>query len=202
MPLIPPVMQGMIIAKAASQMIAGSKLPSLVNAICMGTCQYVLSVGTVQSTNVALGPGAGTQIGTIQGLVPSTMCNLMTMRATVAGLTGCDIAKLYSSVSFGVVMALKAVIVQGSIIGAGPGSGQGKILGLVPNALSGIIMGFEAAQVLSGQKLPAIISAAAFGICMHITINGIVQLTDIGAAAGPPAGPITVPVAPGIGRLM
>jgi hypothetical protein len=195
-------MQGMILAKAASQMVAGSKLPNLVNAICMGTCQYILSVSTVQSTNIALGPGAGTQMGRIMGLVPTAMSSMMLMKATASGLTGRDLNKLYSSVAFGVVQSMNMVIVQGSIIGAGPGSGQGKILGLVPTALSGIIMGMAAAQTIAGSKLQAIISAAAFGICTHIMSAGIVQLTDIGAAAGPPAGPVTIPVAPGIGRLM
>lgn len=201
MPLLPPVMQGMIQAKAASQVVVGSKLPALVSAISMATCQYVLVSSIVNSTNVAMGPGAGTQIGRIVGLMPNMMSKLMLMKAAASGISGRDTRKLFGSIAFGVCNAMKTVIMQGTIIGAGPGTGTGKIIGLVPTALSAIIMANAAARIIAGTKLPAISSAIAFGICTHILTNAIVTITDIGAAAPPPAGPVPVPAAPGIGRL-
>lgn len=202
MPLLPPAMQGLIQAKAASVALAGSKFMDLAGAIANASCQYILMSSFVNSTNIALGPGAGTQTGTIQGLTPSGMSALMLAKAASQGLAGRDIRKLFDAVSFGVCNAMKTVMVQGTVIGAGPGTGTGKIVGLVPTALEAFLYAQGLAKMLSGTKYTALISAIAFGVCNHIMTVGTAQLTDIGAAAGPPAGPVTIPAAPGIGRLM
>jgi len=202
MPLIPQAMQGLVQAKAASQLIAGSKLPSFVSGICNATCQYVISSSVVNSTNVAVGPGSGTQIGRIVGLVPNLMSTLMVAKAASSGLAGRDISKLCGSVAFGVCNAMQTVVMQGTIVGAGPGTGTGKILGLVPNVLSGLILAQMAGQTLSGSKLSSLASAIAFGICTHLLTTAIVTITDIGVASPPPAGPVPVPAAPGIGRFV
>ncbi len=202
MPLVPQTMKSFIIVKASSLTIAGDKLSYFVSAIASATCQYILSASTVNSTNIALGPGGGTQTGKVVGLVPSGMSALMMARATANGLSGRDLKKVFDSISFGVVNAMKAVVLQGTIIGAGPGTGTGKIIGLVPSALQNLIYAQSAFRLISGDKLRPILSAIAFGICNHIMSAGTVNATDIGAAAGPPAGPVTIPAAPGIGKLV
>ena len=202
MPLVPATMTGLIIAKASSLTIAGEKFPSFVSAISSATCQYILSVSIVNSTNIALGPGAGTQTGKVVGLVPSGMSALMMTKAAAAGLAGRDIKKIFDSISSGVINAMKSVLLQGTIIGAGPGTGTGKISGLVPSALQNLMRAQCALKLISGDKLGSILSAIAFGICNHIMSAGTVNATDIGAAAGPPVGPITIPAAPGIGKLV
>ena len=202
MPLVPATMTGLIIAKASSLTIAGEKLSYFVSAISSATCQYILSASIVNSTNIALGPGAGTQTGQVVGLTPSGMSALMMAKAAAAGLTGRDIKKIFDSISTGVVNAMKTVLLQGTIIGAGPGTGTGKILGLVPSVLQNLMRAQCALRLISGDKLGSILSAIAFGICNHIMSAGTVNVTDIGVAAGPPAGPISIPAAPGIGKLV
>jgi hypothetical protein len=202
MPYIPTAMQSLIQAKAASTLVSGSKFPSIASAFSSGTCPYVLSASTVQSTNVAVGPGAGTQTGRIMGLNARAMSKTMLLKASSVGLSGRDLRKIFDAISFGVVQAANSIMIQGTIIGAGPGTGTGKILGLVPSALTSMILGQAAFRTISGSKLRSIVSSASFGICIHIMSVGTVQLTDIGAAAGPPAGPITIPAAPGFGRLV
>lgn len=202
MPLVPTVVSGATNAKAASLTLSGSKLSSLVSAISTAVCTYVLSVGTSTSTNIVLGPGAGTKTGRVVGLVSSSMAQLMKAKAAASGLAGRDISKLFNSISTGIVQGFQTVIVQGSVVGGGPGSGTGKILGLVPNALSGLIVAQGALRILSGRDLSKLASAIAFGACTHIMANGTVTFTCVGAAAGPPAGPVSVPAAPGIGRLV
>lgn len=202
MPLVPTTMKSLIIVKASSLLIAGDKLSHFVSAISNATCQYILAASIVNSTNIALGPGAGTQTGKVVGLVPSGMSTLMVAKATAAGLVGRDIKKIFDSISFGVVNAMKAVLLQGTIIGAGPGTGTGKIAGLVPSALQNLIYAQSAFRLISGDKLKSLLSAISFGICNHIMSVGTVTATDIGVAASPPLGPITIPAAPGIGKLV
>ncbi|RKY82316.1 hypothetical protein DRQ07_01665 [candidate division KSB1 bacterium] len=202
MPLISQSIKGLITLKASSKLLSGDKLSALVTAISNATAQYVLSAAIVNSTNIALGPGSGTQTGRISGLVPNTMSSLMMLKASSAGLSGRDIRKLLDAVSFGVVNSMKSVLLQGVIIGAGPGTGTSKITGLSTSALQKLILAQSFFRQISGNKLRALISAMSFGIINHIMLSGIVNITDIGVAASPPVGPVTIPTAPGTGRLV
>lgn len=202
MPIVPTAMSGLMMAKGASLTLSGTKLNSLTSGISSAVASYVLSASFVTSINNALGPGSGTFTGRISGLNPSTMSKLMSLKASALGLSGRDLSKLFNSVSFGVVQALKTAVAQGIVIGAGPGSGNGKILNLVPKALEAIIMAQLAAKVISGTKLKSLASAMATGICNHIMTSGRITTTCIGAAAGPPVGPVTIPTAPGNGKLI
>jgi hypothetical protein len=96
---------------------------------------------------------------------------------------------------------MTTVIMQGFVIGGGPGIGTGKIVGLVPIGLETLIFSQAIFRLISGSKIRDIISAIAFGICSHILSIGTVIITDIGAFTPPPIGPIPIPAAPGIGRL-
>ena len=130
------------------------------------------------------------------------MSSLMWLKAASYGLSGRDIKKLFDSVSFGVVNTTKSIVMQGTIIGAGPGSGTGKIIGLIPQSLEALIWAQSTFRLLSGNKLKALISSISFGICNHIMTNGVVTITDMGIVAPPPVGPVTIPAAPGIGRFV
>jgi hypothetical protein len=203
MPLVPFQMQSLIQLKAASLLMAGSKLPDIVSAVSAATCQYLIASSVVNSTNVVLGPGAGTQTGTVTGLVPQAMSSLMFLKATAQGLAGQDLPKLFDAISFGVCTSIMTtVVVQGTVIGGGPGMGTGKIIGLIPIGLETLIFSQAAFRLISGSKIREIISSIAFGICNHILSVGTVILTDIGAFAPPPVGPIPIPAAPGIGRFV
>lgn len=202
MPLIPSAIKGLTLLKASSKLMSGSKLPHLVSAVSSATSVYVLSVSTINSTNIALGPGSGTQTGRITALSPTGMSLLMMGVAAAQGLAGRDIRALFDSVSFGVVNSLKATLLQGTIIGAGPGTGTGKIIGLAPAGLKAQILGQSYFRLVSGDKLKALVTAMSFGICNHIMSAGTVVVTNIGVAASPPVGPVTIPAAPGIGKLV
>lgn len=184
-----------------SLLLTGDKFSSFVSAVSNATAQYVISASVVNSINTALGPGAGTFTGRISGLSASTMSSLMQIKAAASLLSGRDIKKLLDSVAFGVVQAMRSVVVQGTVIGAGPGTGSGRVYALVPTALEGLIIAQTSLRLLSGSKMRQLVSAIAFGICNHITTSGTITTTCIGAAAGPPAGPVTIPTAPGPGRL-
>jgi hypothetical protein len=205
MPYSSSAIKSFIQLKASSKLMSGSKLPDMVAAISGAASQYILSVSTVNSTNIALGPGVGTQTGRITALVPTAMSSLMMLKSASLGLSGKDIKKFYDAVSFGIVNATKSIVMQGTIIGAGPGTGTGKIAGLVPKGPKGLetfIWAQSTFRLLSGSKLRSMISCVAFGVCNHIMSTAVVTITNIGVAASPPIGPILIPAAPGIGRLV
>jgi hypothetical protein len=191
-----------MVAKGAGSLMTGEKFMPFVNATSTATCQYLMAAPIVMTTNMVIGPGAGTFTGKVIGCVPSAMTSLMMIKAAGFMLVGRDTQKLFDAISFGVCMTiLTTAIAQGSVIGGGPGAGQGKIVNLVPSALQSLIMTQLAGVTLMGEKTFQIIGAIAFGICTHIMTAGTVVTTCIGAFAPPPVGPIPIPAAPGPGRL-
>lgn len=202
MPLPPPLMSSQMVAKGTLLRLTGSKYSSLVGQISKAASSYILASSIVISTNKVVGPGAGTYVGRLSGVNANAMSQKMKQKATLKQLTGKDIGKLFDAISFGVVNTLKVAVSQGSVVGGGPGSGSGRIQGLIPSALQPIITNLLRGTLINGEKLDSLSNAIATGICNHITQSARINTTCIGAAAGPPAGPVTVPAAPGPGRLV
>jgi hypothetical protein len=200
MPFLPQPMSALIQIKAGSQLIAGGKLPAMVSAMSSAICQYFLTAPVVNSTNNVLGPGAGTQVGRIKGLTPSKMASYMMTKAMSKNIVGKDLERLCKSVATGVVNSLNLVVIQGAVIGGGPGTGTGRVYNLVPSLLTAMIMAQESFKLIGGSKLKDMISAMSFGLCTYLMTFGSVDFVCIGAAAPPPAGPVPI-VAPGVGRL-
>ena len=202
MPIVSSFMSSQMQLKSSSVTVSGSKFSGIVSAVSNAVASYVPSTAQVQSTNIVVGPGAGTFTGRVSGLSAPVMSKLMQLKAAIAGLTGRDIGKLCDAVSFGVIQAMRQVTVQGTVVGGGPGSGNGKILALVAKSLEPIIIANLSAKILMGSKTKDLISAIAFGVCNHIMSAGTITTTCIGAFAGPPTGPVTIPAAPGMGKLV
>ncbi len=202
MPFVRSAMTGLMMAKAMSQSVHGAKLLPQVSAVSSAVCTYFSTAPFVTSSNFVTGPGAGTYIGRIVGVVPKAMSSLMLLRAAASGIVGRDTRRFFDAVSFGVCQTLlTTVTVQGTVIGGSPGAGQGKIMNLVPTALQQLIFLSLSSKKLTGTKTMAISSAMAFGICNHVMSAATVVTTCIGVSTPPPAGPVPVPAAPGPGRL-
>lgn len=195
-------MKGLVQAKSASKLLSGDKLSPFVSAASSAAMSYIKSTGTITSTNNALGPGSGTFIGRISGVSDKSMSNIMNLKAASSQMSGRDIKKLFDAISFGVAQAMKTSISQGTVVGAGPGTGNGKILGIMAKPLATAIMAQMGVKFLNGDKMRAMTNAVATGIQTHILSSARVSTTCVGAAAGPPAGPVTIPTAPGTGRFV
>ena len=153
MPLVPTFMSSQMRIKGNSLLISGDKFSPFVSAVSNATASYITSSAVVNAINSALGPGSGTFTGRISGLSSSTMSNLMRIKASSALLTGRDIKKLLDSVAHGVVQSMNTVVVQGVVIGAGPGTGNARVLALVPTALENLIIAQMSAKILTGDNL-------------------------------------------------
>lgn len=203
MPFVPSTMTGLILSKAAFSKMAGQKLMPIITAVSSATCSYIPTSAVVLTTNVVLGPGAGTYTGKVVGCIPSLMSSLMMTKAAMGGLTGKDMKKLFDAISFGVCQVmLTLAMAQGTVIGGGPGAGQGKITNLIPSVLQQLIIVNMGGKKLFGAKTVILAGAIAFGICNHIMTTGTVITSCIGTFTPPPFGPVPIPAAPGPGRLI
>jgi hypothetical protein len=192
-----------MLQKASSLGLAGTKLPFEFQAISSAVCSYLPTSAVVNSVNIVLGPGTGTWTGKVVGCVPDAMSSMMLLKASAAMTVGTGTKKFFDSVSFGVCQTiLTTVMAQGTVIGGGPGSGTGKILGLIPAALESLIVAQLGGDVMVGSKTSPVIAAIAFGICNHIMTAGTIPTICVGVFAPPPAGPIPIPGAPGPGTLV
>jgi len=203
MPFVSIANSSLILAKGMSSKLTGTSFNPLISAVSSSFCTYMVSAPIVTSTNMVLGPGAGTFTAKIVGCVPSAMSGIMMAMAAANGLVGRDIKKLFDAISFGICNTLlSTAMAQGTVIGGGPGMGQGKILNLIPTALSALIMARLAGKKIMGAKTLPLVNSISNGICLHIMSAGTVITTCIGVAAPPPAGPISIPAAPGMGKLI
>lgn len=192
-----------MLAKAMSQSIYGSKLQPELSAVASAVCAYLSTSAQIQSINFVTGPGAGTYTGNVVGLIPSMMSSLMLAKAASTGMIGRHTRLLFDAISFGVCQTLlTTAIAQGTVIGGGPGVGQGKIIGLIPSILQQLIFANLSGKHLMGSKTINLCSAIAFGVCTHIQSSAIVNTTCIGVFSPPPVGPIPIPTAPGPGFLV
>lgn len=203
MPFAPPSTTGLMVSKGASQKMAGEKFMPMVSAVSSAVSSFMPGAPVVNSTNVVTGPGAGTYFAKIVGAVPVGMTGLMMAKSSSTQTIGRDTKKLFDAVSFGVCNTLLSTAMsQGTVVGGGPGVGQGKIVGLVPTALQGLIMANLGGKKILGEKTAALVSAMAFGICNHIMSAATVVTTCVGSFSPPPAGPVVIPSAPGFGKLV
>ena len=203
MPYIVPSMTGLVSVKGSSVLLTGQKFIPFVNATSRALCQYLTMVPISNSTNMVLGPGAGTFTGRIVGCSSMLMSNLMMTGASIKMLRGKDMKRFFDAVSFGVCTTLLTTgMVQGSVVGGGPGVGRGKILNMQPIVMQGLIITNLIGNTFVGSKIKELAYAIAFGCCMHIMTTATVINTCIGTFTPPPIGPIMIPTAPGIGRLI
>ena len=202
MSAVPTTMTRLMTSKGTYSGMNGQYFSSIMSAVSSAVCSYIPMASAVNSTNIVTGPGAGTYTGRITGCIPSKMSALMMNLSANMGLVGRDTQKLMDAVSFGVCQTvLTTVMVQGSVIGGGPGTGQGKISNLAPSALKALIVANLGGKTLVGEKTQQIVSAIAFGICMHIMSASTVITTCIGTFTPPPVGPLLIPAAPGFGKV-
>lgn len=203
MPFNPSAMTNLMMQKMSSYRLHGSKTMPLLSATSSAVCSYLPAAAVVMSTNVVTGPGSGTYTGKIIGCNPSAMSSLMILKASSSGIVGKDLRRIFDAVSFGVCQTLlTTALAQGTVIGGGPGAGQGKIMSLVPSTLEKLIITNLYGRRLHGSKTMPMFLAIAFGVCNHIMTAATIITTCVGAFFPPPVGPIIIPNAPGPGRLI
>lgn len=202
MPIVSTAISSSATLKASSTEIVGRDMRKMASAVAMATTQFILTNAVVVSTNVVVGPGAGTSTGTLQGMVPSALSALMVQIGAGFIMVGRDVKKFFDAISFGIVQGMKPAIAQGAVIGGGPGTGTGNIVGLTPAVLTPLIMAQFGSKLIVGTNSLQMASIISTAVCTYFSTTVKVQNTDIGVFTPPPIGPVTIPAAPGIGKLV
>jgi hypothetical protein len=119
------------------------------------------------------------------------------------GLMGTQTMNFFSAISFGVCNTIMTSgLAQGAVIGGGPGAGVGTLSGLIPEALTGLIMSQLAAVAIFGSHTLQLVTAISYGICIYLMTSVVITTACIGSVMPPPAGPVPIPCAVGIGSLI
>ena len=119
------------------------------------------------------------------------------------GLMGKETSNFFNAISFGVCNTIMTSgLAQGAVIGGEPGAGIGNLSGLVPNVLAGLIMNQLAAVGIVGTHTLQLVTAISFGICTYLMTSVVITTACIGTVMPPPAGPVCIPAAPGLGSLI
>jgi hypothetical protein len=105
--LVPTVMSGLMLNKAASKKLNGRDIKKLFDSISYGLSQILMGMvltGTAVGIAVGVGAGSFTAVNT------TTLSNLMYSLMLSKQLTGRDTANLCESISFGIISHLKSSV--------------------------------------------------------------------------------------------
>ena len=192
MPLVGPVLGGLILSQMTSHGLAGSATPQLAMALGNGIVTNILATGTYVGTSTGLGLGSGTSTGFITGpaIIGPSVTGLILTNMTAVGLAGLSVPQLADSIgqAFAAHMATALVVGVSTIVGIG--AGVGTIVGIIAPTMGAVIYSQMLAAGLAGTASIQLANAVAMGISTAISTS-IVTTTIAGVAVGvvPPAFP-------------
>jgi len=125
--------------------------------------------------------------------IPSAMTSLMMTKAMSQSIYGAKLLPQLSAVSSAVCtyFSTAPVVVSSNIVtGPGAGSYTGKIVGVVPNAMSSLMMVKMGSAGLIGRDVKRLFDAISFGVCNTLLSTVIAQGVVIGGGPGAGQGKI------------
>jgi len=119
--------------------------------------------------------------------IPSAMTGLMMMKATSETMAGAKMLPQLSAISSAVCSYFSiAPIVTSLNLVTGPGAGTytGKVVGVVPSAMTGLMMLKAASTGTVGRDTKRLFDAVSFGVCQTLLTSGFAQGVVIGGGPG------------------
>ena len=192
MPLVGPVLGGLILGQFAAQGFTGTQSTQLAFALGNGIVTNILATNIYQGTAVGTGTGAGVGTGIVQGVVgPVVGANIFAMMSA-QGFTGTKSFNTALAIGNAFATHILQGIVQSTSAPVAIGTGFGKILGVVGPAMGATILGFMTAQGLTGTKTINMANAVGNGIANSLNI-AVVTTTIVGVGYPPvPAGGVDI----------
>jgi hypothetical protein len=130
MPLVVPIISGIINANLAGNAVVGISSPQLALAVATGFVQYVLTGITINTIDVGTaGSGAGTGVGFV--LPTPTLIGTLTATFTGAGINGIMKFPIVNAIANGISQSLLSAFINTVHVGVGAGTGKASI---VPNS--------------------------------------------------------------------
>lgn len=126
--------------------------------------------------------------------IPSTMTGLMMAKASSQSIHGNKLLPQFSAISSAVCayFTVAPIVVSTNIV-TGPGAGAytGKVVGLLPSAMSSLMMLKMTSQGLLGRDVKKLFDAVSFGVCNTMLTTAVAQGAVIGGGPGAGQGKIT-----------
>lgn len=184
MALNPQALQALMVSQMASKGIMGSKMASFAGGVSEGIVESFLAqniVNTVDSGLLPAGaPGAG--IGTMAGLNPQAMMGMMLPLVASEGILGVKSKDLIEAICTAIcnhfLMANLANTVHPLVA---VGSGIGKVAGLIPDAITAIMIGKLISKGIAGTKVQGLAKGISTGFANNVMATAIVSQVIAGS---------------------
>lgn len=105
--LVPSIMSGFMVGKAASNNLKGRDMIKLYNSVSNGLCQVLMGMVL---TGTAAGIAVGGGVGSFTAISESVLSKLMFLAMQSKKLSGRDTSKLCNVISFGVISQLRSSV--------------------------------------------------------------------------------------------
>lgn len=189
-----------MVQSAISSGTAGPTWPTISSIIANACASVFILPGTVSVGPVAgsaPGPGILTSGSPIVGVEPAGMASFISQAWASSGLASTHSYQVALNIATGITQALPSMVVTGTIIGVGPGTGPGKIVGINAVALgNAILSGFTSAGLVNPRSTPQWCTSLGYGIANYInTFATIPVIVSAGPATIPPVPFVSATVA-------
>jgi hypothetical protein len=199
MPFNVPLATSTMVSAAASTASAGLSWPVLAQVISASCAEVFMLPGTVTAGPIigtAAGPGLLVSASPIVGIDPASMAAAIKLSMDTSGLLGLDNARVAFNIASGVVPAFMQMVVTGTIIGVGIGSGPGKVTGLQGELLGNRIAQNMALSGLGGTLSYPTALAIGRGIANYLNLAATIPIiTAVGPVVVPPVPSTSVAIA-------
>jgi hypothetical protein len=203
MPLVSTIFSGLLVKELVDQGLRGIKTPQLAMAIADGITTNILATAVYQGVGTGLGVGIGMGTGAVSGLIGPNVAFMIFNSEWMQNILGAKAFQLATAIGNAFANFIITATVTSTCATVAVGSGTGKIVGLVGEAMGMSIFGMMSAQGLVGANTLQLATAIGQGICNSITVSAIVNTFLVGVPIGPvpPFFP-PIPVSgPDIGKL-
>lgn len=185
MPLSDSALSGIMNAKMKSKNLNGEATPDFCDAVSKGVVTHFLSSNQVSTIDVGTA-GAGVGIGKLSGIDISMGSDIYS-KLLSKGIAGEDSKPMADAIAEAIVTHfLAANIVNTTNSGVALGSGSGKISGLVPTGMAGLIQAAMSSKSIKGVNAKDFAEAISEGVCQHINTKALVNVVISGAPIVPP----------------
>lgn len=180
MALVAGALQGLLLGQFAANGILGSSSPQLASALANGITTNILATANVTTVDAGtLGAGVGNS--KVIGINSGDLKPMMIGMFAAQGMLGTHSAPLASAISDAFcIWFLAGNQTITSHAGVGLGVGTGKVIGLTPAAMEGILVGMLASSGILGIYSPKLAKAVANSIVPHILAMGMVITPIVG----------------------
>ena len=177
--------------KAASDIVAaGLSGPSslqLAQAVANALSLYLLMPGLMTANVIGVsGPGVVSSAGPLAGYEPASFSTALLTSLSAQGLSGPTLPQTAQAVATGISLNLPMVAAVGVSPVVSNGGGVGKMVGMLPPALYGLLMSQASVLGLKGSELPRFMLGLATGICTYLNTVAVIPVVSVGAPVPPP----------------